>query len=220
MLAYATDTRPARAKSPRLLVFVILGHLAAVGALLTTKMVLEGPVISDPIDVINIDTPKPPPPPPPDPRPTAKPPAEPSVTRADPTVKIPTWDPPISFDPVIKEPALPTGTGNGNITAIDPPKPVPVRVAARFATPDALLRPPYPVSKIRSEEEASLRLKLSIDAQGRVVAVDPVGAADPIFLAAARRHLLRAWRYKPAMDDGVAVPSSVVITLSFKLDNA
>ena len=35
-----------------------------------------------------------------------------------------------------------------------------------------------------------LRLRLTIDARGRVVAVEPVGRADRAFLAAARRHLL------------------------------
>ncbi len=63
-----------------------------------------------------------------------------------------------------------------------------------------------------------LRLKLTIDANGRVVAVDPVGRADAAFLDAARRHLIAHWRYKPALDDGHAVVSSMVITLRFELN--
>jgi protein TonB len=70
------------------------------------------------------------------------------------------------------------------------------------------------------EEEATLRLRLTIDTGGRVTAVEPVGAADPSFLEAARRHILRAWRYKPAMEDGVAVPSTITINLSFRLAEA
>jgi protein TonB len=85
-------------------------------------------------------------------------------------------------------------------------------------TPPQELRPPYPQAKLLAEEEATLRLRLAIDEQGRVVAVDPVGRADAIFLAAARRHLLAHWRYKPAMKDGRAVPSSITITLRFELD--
>ena len=61
------------------------------------------------------------------------------------------------------------------------------------------------IDKRRAEEEATLRLRLTIDARGRVIAVEPVGPADPSFLEAARRHILRAWRYKPATEDGVAV---------------
>ena len=70
----------------------------------------------------------------------------------------------------------------------------------------------------RTEEEAVLRLRLSIDPRGRVTAVEPVGAADPAFLASARSHLLRYWRYRPATEDGRAVASSLVITLRFELE--
>jgi periplasmic protein TonB len=70
------------------------------------------------------------------------------------------------------------------------------------------------------EEEATLRLRLTIDVRGRVTAVEPVGPADPSFLEAARRHILRAWRYKPATEDGVAVPSTMTINLSFRLEEA
>jgi periplasmic protein TonB len=68
------------------------------------------------------------------------------------------------------------------------------------------------------DEEAVLRLRLSIDERGRVVAVEPLGRADPAFLAAARRHILRAWRYQPAMEGDRAIASSTVITLKFELD--
>jgi protein TonB len=95
----------------------------------------------------------------------------------------------------------------------------PVRVAARFITPASELRPPYPRSKLDTEEEASLRLRLSIDERGRVVAVEPVGKADPAFLAAARRHLLARWRYAPATEDGRAVASSTTITLRFQIED-
>jgi len=58
---------------------------------------------------------------------------------------------------------------------------------------------------------------LAIAADGRVASVDPVGSADPAFLAAARKHILAHWRYQPATEDGHPVPSSTVITLQFPL---
>ena len=88
----------------------------------------------------------------------------------------------------------------------------------RFATPSGLIEPPYPDDKRRAEEEATLRLKLTINERGRVVAVEPLGRADRSFLDAARRHLLAHWRYKPATEDGKAVASSTVITLTFRLE--
>jgi protein TonB len=86
-------------------------------------------------------------------------------------------------------------------------------------TPAADLRPPYPASKLAAGEEASLTLRLTIDENGRVVAVDPVGRADPVFLAAARKHLMARWRYKPAMQGGHPVSSTAVVTLRFELDD-
>ena len=71
---------------------------------------------------------------------------------------------------------------------------------------------------MRGCREAVLRLRLTIDDRGRVTAVEPVGRADPVFLAAARRHLLAHWRYKPASENGRPAASSTVITLRFQLD--
>jgi protein TonB len=94
----------------------------------------------------------------------------------------------------------------------------PVHHDARLLTPPSELRPPYPESKILSEEEATLQLRLTISDSGRVTAVDPVGPADPVFLAAARRYLIAHWRYQPATDDGHAVGSMININLRFQLD--
>jgi protein TonB len=74
------------------------------------------------------------------------------------------------------------------------------------------------MAKLASEEEAVLRLRLTIDEQGRVTAVDPVGRTDAAFLASARKHILAHWRYRPATVDGRPVSSSTVVTLHFQLD--
>lgn len=63
-----------------------------------------------------------------------------------------------------------------------------------------------------------LKLRLTIDERGRVIAVDPVGSADRSFFQAARKHLMASWRYKPATEDGRPVASSTVITLRFELE--
>jgi protein TonB len=71
---------------------------------------------------------------------------------------------------------------------------------------------------LRDGEEATLKLRLSIDERGRVIAVDPVGAADPLFLAAARKHLMARWRYQPATEDGRPVATTTTISLRFELE--
>jgi protein TonB len=98
------------------------------------------------------------------------------------------------------------------------PRPEGISSGPQLATPASELKPAYPAAKIASEEEAVLKLRLTIDEQGRVIGVDPVGRADRVFLEAARRHLMSHWRYKPAMENGHAVSSSTVITLHFQLD--
>jgi protein TonB len=99
-----------------------------------------------------------------------------------------------------------------------PPIPLPISSAAQLLTPPSDLKPPYPQSKLLTGEEASLTLRLTVDDQGRIIAVEPIGRADPVFLAAARRHLLAHWRYKPAIQDGRAISSSFTVTLRFELD--
>jgi protein TonB len=110
--------------------------------------------------------------------------------------------------------------GGGAVVIPEIPKTIHnmVKLGPRLVTSAAELKPPYPPSKLLVEEEASLRLRLTIDEQGRVTAVEPIGRADPVFLAAARRHLIAHWRYRPATEDGHAVSTTEVITLHFQLD--
>ncbi|MDQ3140400.1 MAG: hypothetical protein M3Q15_06710, partial [Pseudomonadota bacterium] len=190
MLAYAPRST-GRAGSPRTLLLVAAGHAVALALVLTARSDYVGEIIFDPTDVIFVPTKLPPPP------------SEPAEPRAPtrsaidtPPVFIPTpaqradpitAGPPItSFDPVIGNAIEPQPS-----VLPDPPKPVIVRRAARFITPADRVRPPYPAAKQRLEEEASLRLSLGIDARGRVTSIAAVGSADPIFLEAARRHILR-----------------------------
>lgn len=223
MLAYAAESRriAGRSNSPKALVLIVAGHAALIAAVLAAKMEVVNFPPLDPTDIVNITIDPPPPPqsePAAEPR-TSDPVTQPSfIDRADSIVDMET---PLSSGfaqgTTIEDIGNVIGT---DISFVDPPKPSPIKVAARFNTPASALRPPYPNDKLRLEEEATLKLKLTIDARGRVTAVEPVGAADPSFLEAARRHIIRAWRYKPATEDGVAVGSSTVITLSFRLEEA
>lgn len=63
-------------------------------------------------------------------------------------------------------------------------------------------------------------LRLTIAANGRVTSVEPAGPSDATFLAAARRHILAHWRYRPASEDGAAVATALTVQLSFKLNDA
>ena len=221
MLAYAAHNRTAaRSGSPKALALIVAGHVALITAVMSAKMEL---VTSDSFPIpklIEITTDPPPPPPEPESDPIVKrkraqesfidKPA--SITDMDATFPSTSFDQGASIDDIAKV----IGTDIG-FSRVDPP--TPVRVAARFNTPESALKPPYPNDKLRDEEEAVLKLRLSIDPRGRVTAVEPVGPADASFLEAARRHIVRAWRYKPATEDGVAIHSTTVITLAFRLED-
>ena len=215
MLAYAAPRPGREGAHPRMLMLIVTGHVLAVGAVMLAKS--EIATRTD-VPTVIIDIP-----------PLADPPRHPEQrTRADPShpttaqpqVPIP-FDrhgievTPVSIDPV-----------GGSDTGTLPPQPpfVPphevIRHGAQIATAEGRLRPPYPEVKQMLGEEATLTLKLSIDATGRVTAVEPIGSADRAFLDSARRHLLNVWRFTPATEDGKPVPSTKVITLHFELGEA
>lgn len=101
-----------------------------------------------------------------------------------------------------------------------PPLPAPVLVAAkpdpRYA--DAF-RPAYPPALRREGREGSVTVRVTIDARGRVIAVAMVRATDPIFFEETRRQALKAWRFKPATRDGVAVATEQMMTVQFRLED-
>lgn len=218
MLAYAAGRRriAQRQSSPNAMLFILCGHIVALAFVMSVKMDLPRKIFPH-TDLIEVPLP----PLPPSPTQTRTPPAKHLTTVAQPELPIPTPvhdQPQADPGPTMIGGAAEVG-GTSSIPIFDfSPKPAPVSSAARLLTSGADLKPPYPESKLLNEEEAALQLRLTIDDHGRVVAVDPIGRADPVFLGAARRHLLAHWRYKPAMQDGRAVATSIVITLRFQLD--
>lgn len=219
MLAYAParNVQPAR---PGLFALIVLGHAGLIGAVMAAKFVYERPN-ADPTDIVFIDPVKPPPPPPPPSKVEPSEPVKSTLSKPEPLVPLPPapgpTTAPTSEVPVPSGPVA--GTGQLPVPPV-PPAAEMVRKGPVFATPADSIRPPYPVAMREREREAVLRLRLSIDAGGRVTAVESVGRADPVFLDAARRHILKAWRYRPATEDGRPVATSTVVTLKFELDRA
>jgi protein TonB len=221
MLAYASNRPVAagRSSAPNAMLAIIALHVAAIAALMSARMDLPVKIADRPtiIDFIEDDTPPPAdivPEPRPEPRDSA-------VTRSTPAVPLPIPTPGPRFDVTPNPPTFDDIIGSKLDPAprVDPvPTPTPVRAGPRLATAPGDLRPPYPASKLASGEEAVLRLNLTIDERGRVVAVEPIGRVDRTFLDAARRHLLARWRYRPATEDGRAVGATIAVTLRFQLE--
>jgi protein TonB len=202
------------------LLIVISAHVALLAAVMSAKMDLPSRIEHEP-PLIDIRVP-----PPPERRDTQLPrgpiehPARRSVAGPNTVIRTPPLAPAASD----LELGGQQGVSAGASASLALPQPLPsattapVHHDARLLTPASDLKPPYPASKLASEEEATLRLRLTIDEGGRVIAVDPIGRADSTFLEAARRYILAHWRFDPATEDGRAVPATTIITLRFQLD--
>jgi protein TonB len=197
------------------MLFIISAHIAAVAVLMSVKLELPTRPIEPPFVVQTIQ-PKRPEPVDLQVRPDPAPRTKTGSTFPDLVVPIPS-DPTTTADPL---PQLPGPGEPGPITEMGPADAFPIAATpAVLLTDAALLKPPYPASKLAVGEEADLKVRLTIDAAGKVISVAPVGRADSTFLAAARRHILAHWRYRPAMHDGHGVATTLVITLRFRLDD-
>ena len=219
MLAYSATRRPAvgRSSSPNSMLAIVAVHVAALAVLMSARMDL--PIIP-PKTPLTVELVKPDPVPPKQPVETPRQPdtrPENTLTVQDPIVPLPSDPMPLP----LPDPLPPLGDLNAG-TSTNPVKDIPKPIAATPAvllTGQAELKPPYPVSKLASGEEADLRLRLTVNERGRVTAVEPLGRADSSFLAAARRHIIAHWRYRPATSDGRGVATTLVISLRFRLDD-
>lgn len=220
MLAYTAGRQriAERRSSPSTMLFIAGAHVAAIAFAMTIKMAIDVAQPDRPIIVRHIPLPTPDPEPTVEPRPTE--PTQSVVTNPRPIIESLVPKGPLVDDTPVK--MADSSSVVGTTLPVLPQKEItplaPVRVGPRLATPERLLRPPYPSSKLDSQEEAALRLRLTINEQGRVVSVEPAGPFDPAFLTAARRHLLAKWRYQPGTVDGRPIASSTVITLRFELE--
>lgn len=221
MLAYAAGREriAEQGASPPTMLLIVGGHIAVIAIAMSMKMVFPETVRQKPIVVTPIEI-KDPPPREVEPA-SDKQPTQSTIDRIMPQVPVPVPDPiAVTFDPSPVSDATPLIGPSVIPQPLPLPDPIvePVRTGPRLATSGDALRPPYPQSKLDTQQEAALRLKLSIDERGRVVRVEPVGPADLAFLNAARKHLIARWRYQPATEGGRAVASSTVITLRFELE--
>lgn len=134
--------------------------------------------------------------------------------------------PPVAQDPPIALPdkpyVPPAGSGTGPSVTVDPPLPAakPLLVFAeldpRFAS---MFQPDYPASEQRRELEGVAKVRVLIDTNGRVKAVELVSTDSPGFFEETKRRALAKWRFKPATRGGVAEESWKVMTVRFQIRN-
>ena len=220
MLAYVAH-RPSvaeRRSSPNLMLVIIACHVAGVAAVMSVRMDLPDKLKREVTEVFFVPDPISAPPTPRAADPRSAPQPAPPFVAPDPAVPLPAD----RADDVVADPLPPLplpGDRAGDMEdgrASQPPIPA---TPAVLLTGPGELKPPYPAAKLAAGEETILKLRLSVAADGRVVAVEPIGRADPIFLQAARRHIIAHWRYRPATRDGHGIMAQLVVSLRFQLDD-
>lgn len=181
-------------------------------------LVDEAPTLT--IDWI-VPRPKPPAPPPPKPidvdivkpRP-ATPVAPPQpVAVAPPAVAPVASDPPLPMpaladvaDIAPEAPAAPVAAESGPATGM--------QLAYAQATP-----PPYPGAAIRGQLEGTVLLQVLVGVDGAPIEVSVHRSSGHRVLdEAARRHVLRQWRFQPAVRNGEPVQALGLVPVDFRLD--
>ncbi|MEW6684030.1 MAG: energy transducer TonB [Nitrospirota bacterium] len=79
---------------------------------------------------------------------------------------------------------------------------------------DPVAHPYYPKEVIPDKRPGLVLLKIDVDAQGRVTAVEVIESTALIFESQARQAA-RQWSFEPAQRDGVAVPATIVVPVEF-----
>jgi len=79
--------------------------------------------------------------------------------------------------------------------------------------------PPYPREALRAGHQGTVLLQVLVDVDGRPLEVRVEhGSGYRQLDEAARRHVLRHWRFQPAMRDGRAVQAIGLVPIDFRLD--
>jgi periplasmic protein TonB len=79
-------------------------------------------------------------------------------------------------------------------------------------------QPDYPVGMLRQEIEGNVTVRVLVGTDGRVRQVQVLSATDPDFARATEKQALKAWRFKPATRDGVAVEDWQTLTVRFDIN--
>lgn len=105
---------------------------------------------------------------------------------------------------------LPVASTNTIATAADRN----ATIAYETATP-----PAYPIQALRAGTQGTVLLKVLVDAAGKPVQVlIEHGSGSRLLDDAARRHVLAAWRFHPAIQNGQAIEAWVVVPVRFALN--
>ena len=216
------DRYGAGRKSPIGLGGAIAVHLAAVGVFLMMPPELVEVLTNPPIQGHNVPLS----PPPPEVVPESEPKVQPKADVLPPQSRPDNPEPFVTLPPDGGHATFGPGSA-GTLPAelkIEPVLPEKAREPLLVeAVPDPRYRrdfqPAYPPAMQRAQEEGKVTVRVTIGANGRVVAVERLFASTDAFWEATRDQALRKWRFRPATRDGAAVEATRVMTVHFQLED-
>ena len=78
------------------------------------------------------------------------------------------------------------------------------------------VQPTYPAEARAARIQGTVRMRATINEQGRVVDIEVL--EGPLELQEAAAHAVEQWEYKPGSMKGVPVATATILAVSFKLD--
>ena len=197
--------------------FIAALHAGVVYALLTMLGFVPLPKVQPPIDghVIIVDRVNPLPPPPPSPHfppPRVDNPIVPPISvQLEPGPRAIT-------EPIIPPQGPPVQEGRPQVATVDPPRPPPIVFTPARAIAATHTIPDYPPVSRRLGEPGTLRLNLSVAADGSVSDARVESSSGHTRLDEAAVQWVKAhWRYEPAHEGAKPVVSTVMAVVTFKL---
>lgn len=148
-------------------------------------------------------------------------PTTPTPPTVSPPVQItrPVIDPPITTAPSV----IDTGT-EAAIEAVAMPTNMAGPVANPGPLPSATLEyvratsPRYPINELRNGVQGTVVLRVLVDVDGKPIDVAvETSSGNRNLDKEARQHVLKTWRFKPAMQNGQAVQAYGLVPIAFSL---
>lgn len=121
-------------------------------------------------------------------------------------------------DPSAEETPSPSPAPTPTPAPAAEPAPVPAPPDDRGAEPIARVQPAYPAAALRSREEGTVLLRVEVDAQGIPVAVDIESSSRSRELDRAAREAVSQWTFRPAIENGRPVASTVTVPVDFRVE--
>ena len=190
-------------------------HLAGFGLLVLPPTLLLSTVPEKPaeivVDFITAEVPPPPIPVPPVPPPPVRPretrPVEPEI------VPVTLAQSNYQVQATVTETVIDTG----GEPALDPQPPAPATAAAiAYADVPA---PPYPPMARKRNWQGEVLLRVRVDEAGKPIAVEIEKSSGHRLLdRTARDHVLRRWRFQPALIEGRPVQAWALVPLEFRIE--